>query len=187
MYKHGGWGGKRSNLYSLRGSQAGGEDRCFSKVNTPGAKNVPAYCAPSWSQCSQITIAPAFESQPHHFLAVWPWASYLTSLCLNCCTCKMSIIISSTSEWVFLFFSFSFLYFILFYFFCHTCSIWKFLGQGLNLSHSCNLHCNARSLTYSPEPGMEPTPQQQPKPLQLDLFCFVLFWRNIPLQGSFIF
>ena len=26
-------------------------------------------------------------------------------------------------------------------FYGHTRSIWKLLGQGLNLSYSCNLHC----------------------------------------------
>ena len=29
-----------------------------------------------------------------------------------------------------------------FFFYGHTCSTWKFPGQGLNLSHSCNLHCS---------------------------------------------
>ena len=46
--------------------------------------------------------------------------------------------------WAF-FFSFFFLFFFFnFCFFGHTCSIQKFLGQGLNLSHSCG---NAGSLT----------------------------------------
>ena len=41
-------------------------------------------------------------------------------------------------------------------FFCHTYSIWKFLGQGLNSSSSFNLghSCiNAGSLTHCPAPG----------------------------------
>ena len=43
------------------------------------------------------------------------------------------------------------LFLLSFCFFSHTHGIWKFLGQGLNQSHSCNLHGssgNARSLTY---------------------------------------
>ena len=35
--------------------------------------------------------------------------------------------------------------------------IWKFQGQGLNPSHSCNLlHSNARSLAHSVRPGIKP-------------------------------
>ena len=37
-----------------------------------------------------------------------------------------------------------------YFFFGHTCSIWKFPGQGLNPCHSSNPSCyseNARSLT----------------------------------------
>ena len=38
----------------------------------------------------------------------------------------------------------------LFFFFSYACRIWKFLGQGLNLSHSCDLHSggNGGSLTH---------------------------------------
>ena len=36
-------------------------------------------------------------------------------------------------------------------FYSHTCSIWKFLGQGSN---------NIRSLTYGARPGIEPTSSQ---------------------------
>ena len=46
-----------------------------------------------------------------------------------------------------------------FFFFCHTHGLWKFLGQGLNLSHSCNLcHSfgNARSLTLCATVGTPP-------------------------------
>ena len=42
-------------------------------------------------------------------------------------------------------------YFILFLFFVYTQGIWKFLGQGLNLSHSCSLCCsygNARAFNH---------------------------------------
>ena len=44
-----------------------------------------------------------------------------------------------------------------FSFFSCICSIWKFLGQGWNLSHSCDLHyscSNARSLTHCPTTGI---------------------------------
>lgn len=54
---------------------------------------------------------------------------------------------------VFVFFFFSFLLF------CCTCSIWNFLGQGLNLGHGCNLchrHGNTRSLTCYATAGTLP-------------------------------
>ena len=47
----------------------------------------------------------------------------------------------------------------------------KFLGQGLNPSHSCDLQFgwdNAGSLTHSAKPGTEHTPPQQPRLLKLD-------------------
>ena len=37
-------------------------------------------------------------------------------------------------------------FFFLSGFFSHTCGIWKFLGQGLNPSQSCNLHHNCQIL-----------------------------------------
>ena len=43
------------------------------------------------------------------------------------------------------------------------CSLWKFPGQGLNLSCSGNLHhsfSNTGSLTHCTRPGIEPIPQQ---------------------------
>ena len=46
---------------------------------------------------------------------------------------------------------FNFIYSFIFFLFGHTHGIRNFLGQALNLSHSCNLHCscgNARSLTH---------------------------------------
>ena len=54
-------------------------------------------------------------------------------------------------------------------FFLNDCaqSIWKFPGQGLNLSLSCYLHhtCdNIRYLTHCTRPGSKPGPEQQPKP-----------------------
>ena len=48
------------------------------------------------------------------------------------------------------------LYFFLSFLYGHTHSIWEALGQGLNSSQSCNLHCscsNARSLTHCARPG----------------------------------
>ena len=48
-------------------------------------------------------------------------------------------------------FLFDFFFFSFFFFFCHTHGIWKFPGQGLNLSCSCDLcHIcsNAGSFTY---------------------------------------
>ena len=33
-------------------------------------------------------------------------------------------------------------YLIFFFFYGHIHGIWKFLGQGLNLSQSCDLHCS---------------------------------------------
>ena len=51
-------------------------------------------------------------------------------------------------------------------FFSCICGIWKFPRQGLNPSHSCNLHhscSNIRSLNHCTRPGIEPMPQQRPK------------------------
>ena len=42
------------------------------------------------------------------------------------------------------------------FFIGHTCCIWTFLGQELNPSYSCNLHCsccNARSFNPLPQAG----------------------------------
>ena len=53
--------------------------------------------------------------------------------------------------------SFSLSFYHLFFLNGHTHGIWKFLGQGLSLSCSCNLHCscdNARSF----KPSIKPTP-----------------------------
>ena len=55
--------------------------------------------------------------------------------------------------------------FINFFFFGHTCSIWEFLGQGSNLSHSWDLHHNwgnTGSLTHCGFGlGIEPTAAQR--------------------------
>ena len=63
-----------------------------------------------------------------------------------------------------------YIYVSLFFVFCflgvvfgHMRGIWKFLGQGLNLSHTCDLcySCsNATSFTHSAGPGIEPAPWQ---------------------------
>ena len=44
-----------------------------------------------------------------------------------------------------------------------TQGMWKFLGQGSNLSHSC---VKTGSLILCTGPRMEPSPQQQPEPPQ---------------------
>ena len=57
------------------------------------------------------------------------------------------------------------------FFFCHTNSIWKSPGQGLNPSCSCYLHCScssAGSLTQCAGLGIKPAPPQQPEWLQSD-------------------
>ena len=52
-----------------------------------------------------------------------------------------------------------------------TCSTWKLLSQGLNLSCNCNLHYStARSLANCVWVGIKPMPPQRPKLLQLDFF-----------------
>ena len=75
---------------------------------------------------------------------------------------------------IFIFCVFSF--FLSFFFYGHTCSIWKFLGQGLNGSCSCQptpqqqqrgipatsvtyttAHSDNGSLTHCERPGIEPT------------------------------
>ena len=45
-----------------------------------------------------------------------------------------------------------------FFLFLPHCSIWKFLGQVSNLSHS---YSNTRSLTYCAGPGIKPMPPQR--------------------------
>ena len=73
-------------------------------------------------------------------------------------------------------------FFFFFFFLSHTHGIWKFLGQGLNPSHSYSVfYCcsNAVSLTYCTTVGTPlkklflggqasatPMPQQPPQPLQ---------------------
>ena len=58
-------------------------------------------------------------------------------------------------------------------FFLNDCthSIWKFSGQRLNPSHSCDLHhscSNAGPLTHCAGLGIKPAPPQWPELLQLD-------------------
>ena len=63
----------------------------------------------------------------------------------------------------------SFLY--LFICYGHARGIWKFLGQGPDLSRRFDLqhsYSHARSLTHCAGPGVKPEPPQRPKPLQLD-------------------
>ena len=54
--------------------------------------------------------------------------------------------------------------FFIFFFFSHAHGIWKFPGQGSNLSCSCHLrhsHNTTRSLTHSAGPGIEQGPWQR--------------------------
>ena len=62
-----------------------------------------------------------------------------------------------------------YIYIYIYVFYGSTCGIWKFLGQGSNPSHYCNLHhnCgNTRSLTLCAGPRIKPMPQQWPQLLQ---------------------
>ena len=59
----------------------------------------------------------------------------------------------------------SFIYFFKFY--GHTRNIWKFPGQGLNLSHSCELCHSCRHARYTaPVGGIKSVPLQWPRLLQ---------------------
>ena len=52
---------------------------------------------------------------------------------------------------------------LFFFFFSHTCSIWKFLSQGLNPSQSCDLHhcfSHTRYLTNCTRLGINLVPPQ---------------------------
>ena len=51
-------------------------------------------------------------------------------------------------------------------FYGHTHGMCKFLGQGLNLSCTCDL-CQIL-LTHCAQLGLKPVPPQQPKPRQLE-------------------
>ena len=56
-----------------------------------------------------------------------------------------------------------FILLLLFFFYGCTYGIWMSLGQGLNLSCSCDLshsYNNAGSLTHCAGPGIEPVPLQ---------------------------
>ena len=59
-----------------------------------------------------------------------------------------------------------FISFFIYLFYSLTHSIWKFLGQGLNLTHSYRQH--QMLLTECTGPEIEPTPPQQTKPLKSD-------------------
>ena len=69
---------------------------------------------------------------------------------------------------------FHLLKFLFIWFDGYTCGIWKFQGQGLNLSHSCcNLHHtygNIGSFNRLTRLKIELAPPQQPKPLQVGSF-----------------
>lgn len=44
-------------------------------------------------------IVPELRFPFHHLPAVWPWASYFTSLCLSFLFCKMRIIINNKNAY----------------------------------------------------------------------------------------
>ena len=57
------------------------------------------------------------------------------------------------------------------FFYGHIHGIWKFLGQGLNLSCSCDLghsYDNAGSFNPLHQIGIAPTTLRRPEPLKLD-------------------
>ena len=116
--------------------------------------------------------------------------------------------VTTEPQWEFT--SFDLLLLLIFFFFfslfSHTCSIWKILGQGSNLSLSCDLHhscSNTGSLTHCAGMGIKPMPQRQPGPLQrqcwilypllhsqnsnLSNFCFVLFFQKTRLFRTYTF
>ena len=75
--------------------------------------------------------------------------------------------------------------FILFVCFGCTSNIGKFLSQGSNLNHSCNLphRCgNARSLTLCALLGIEPEPHQWPEQPQRQRQTLNLLYRGTPLR-----
>ena len=53
-------------------------------------------------------------------------------------------------------------FFFFFFLFSQPCSIWKFPGQGLNPSHSCDLHCSCGN---TDPPGINSVLLQQAEPL----------------------
>ena len=78
---------------------------------------------------------------------------YSASLYLNNKTEQIMYVNVLSSELIFFFF------FFFFFFFAHPLEKWEFLGQGLKLSCSCNLHhsCgNAGSLSYCAGQGLNP-------------------------------
>ena len=98
-------------------------------------------------------ITPLFSKKSNHSVgwsATHPFLQMLYAIHYHC-------------EFLFLYL-FALIYFNLTknFFFLYGCthSMWKLWGQGLNPSHSCELHhsCgNARSLTHCPRPGIKLT------------------------------
>ena len=90
----------------------------------------------------------------------------------------MPYVLPSADEFMVVGFILGVLY-CLFFCCCYAHGIWRFLGQGLNLSYICDLchSCgNARSLTHGTGPRTKPAPQQESEPLQrqhqiLNLLC----------------
>ena len=76
---------------------------------------------------------------------------------------------------------------MIYYFFDCTHDIWKFQGQGSNLSCNFDLHhsCgNAESLTHSAGLGIEPMPQQRLQPQQRQ--CQILNWLHHSGNSNFL-
>ena len=53
------------------------------------------FCVNVAQQLRAQTLLPKLESHLYNFLAVWPWADYLTSLCFNIIICKMGMVTES--------------------------------------------------------------------------------------------
>ena len=73
----------------------------------------------------------------------------MLSIFSHACLSSLNLLWHSICSSFHQFFLSFFLSFFFFFFFCCICGTWKFLGQGLNLIHSCS---NARSLITRP-PG----------------------------------
>ena len=119
----------------------------------PGLR-APSLLCPS---ILSVGVAPAVATtrMPHH--SVWLLSYSITHLIQF-----PTLLQRKQNHWNSLFLC---IYFI----FGPIWGIWKFLNQGLNPSHRCNIHnsCgNAKSLIHCAGPGIKPTPLQWPEPLK---------------------
>ena len=93
-----------------------------------------------------------------------------------------------------LFFFFPIFSLFLLLFHGHTQGIWKFLGQGLNLSHSSDLpHSCSNAGSFKPllgrvlnPPGNEPAPLQWPELQQLDYLLTTEPRRELPAASGLL-